>query len=317
MLQHIEKPKAVNALPDELYIVGKTHKIVEPKLDGVMAQVHCHPEYGVSIWTNRDISKKLPHLVSHPILQDIAKSGYTVLIGEIAPQFSRSMDSFKTTVSVLNSAPSRAIALQNVCGPLAFYAFDAPYWEGRDCRKKSQVYRHHLLDQLNTDLVLVRMPWDIAETPDAVKRLALAHMEQYEGAVLKFPSAVFGEKTAWVKVKQSITVDGLVTNWKNGNGKYEKSVGSLTVSCIDEETGDLRVIGAIGPGTDEERTSVFRQIDGLAPAEIEELAIIVEVESQGWTASGRLRHPRLLRYRPDRTTPNVVVFDGVRSMVGR
>ena len=140
----------------------------------------------------------------------------------------------------------------------------------------------------------------------------------FEGAVLKDPGARYHDSRAWLKYKVKTTVDAQVTNFEYGavGSKYALTVGALKVSVIDRATGKLREIARVAPGDDHERDEWFNLLTSYGPEE-EIIAHneIIELEGQQWTKDGRIRHPRILRVRGDRSEPNTVDFSSSKPEV--
>ena len=298
------------------------HTIVEPKYDGVRAVVHCHPEEGVVIHTRRTnkdgvhsrLEAKVPHLMQMPFLLELAQNGYTVLDGELTANVKR--DCLSATMSVVGAHYTTAIKVQQNKGPLRLTIFDVSRWHGESVAEMPLRERKQLLESVPHTPIL----WPIASSqePDPAIRQAMLDSylsEGYEGAVFKNPDSGYFDWGAWIKRKERTTVDALVTGWHWGGGKYSGTIGSLLCSVVDGASGKLRCICSVSPGTDAQRHDLFQRISELDRAAIANLGIVVELEAQGWSVGGGLRHPRVLRYRTDRDAPNKVLFDGSRSRV--
>ena len=298
------------------------HIIVEPKYDGVRAIVHCHPEEGIVIHTrrvNKDgqfsrLEGKLPHLAQHPFLLKMAAQGYTVLDGELTAQVER--DCLNSTMTVVGASPEQAIRRQQQIGPLRLTIFDAPWWQGVRIADAPLTERKDFVGQVPRSSVLWPME-SYTEPNPAIRQTMLDRYlrEGYEGAVFKRPDSRYFDGGAWIKRKERTTVDALVTGWLQGGGKYANTIGSVICSVIDGQNRELRGICSVSPGTDRQRNDLYARLAPLTREEIAALGIVAELEAQGWTVGGGLRHPRVLRYREDRNTPNVVCFDGSRSRV--
>src|SRR3990167_5030253 len=102
------------------------------------------------------------------------------------------------------------------------------------------------------------------------KLMAVAVRSGYEGIVLR-------QEDSFLKVKPVETHDVEVLGILLGKGKHTGRTGALVTS-----------MGNVGTGlTDEDRVSV-------------KIGDLVEVAAQGLTPSGRFRHPRFVRVRPDK-----------------
>ncbi|KKK65394.1 hypothetical protein LCGC14_2974570, partial [marine sediment metagenome] len=297
----------VRGLSRERVIESVAHTWVEPKLDGARALVHCTPE-GVFITSRRrnkagaynQFQDNVPHLRDHPKLVALGRDGYTILDGELVMTEGKG-GALGSTMSVVGSKPARAIEAQEEHGKAVLYLFDVCWFEGQDVSGMSLENRRCLLEDLFTPneawiaLVQVWRHTDVEARQDLLTRYL---EEGHEGLVIKDPSSTYSESRAWLKVKQRLSVDGLVTGWHHGavGGKWEHGLGDLAVSVIDEATGELREICTVIPGDDETRARLFKQLSPLSGQQISDLGMVVELEGQGWSQEYRIRHPRILRY---------------------
>lgn len=123
---------------------------------------------------------------------------------------------------------------------------------------------------------------------------ALAMTEGVEGWVLKSR-----HWTMWYKIKPVHTVDLVVIGTTPGESKYRGRVGSLVLAArtsADGQPVQLAEVARASGMTDEERDSITRL------AERGELNHrVCEVKHAGVGAGGRLRFPRFVRWRPDKT----------------
>lgn len=101
---------------------------------------------------------------------------------------------------------------------------------------------------------------------------------RYEGLVLR-------NENTWLKVKPEETFDVPILAFKEGTGKFKGTLGSL-----------LTPKGWVGTGfTDEERAYIWNN-------QTELLNSIIEVSCMHLTKELRFRHPRFIRFRPDKET---------------
>ena len=295
------------------------HVLCEPKLDGVRALAHCLPDGSVVIKSRRlnkageysSLEDKVPHVRRHAVLCALGLQGYTVFDGELIAPVER--DSLTATMSVLGSNPDKAIARQDEIGELRYYVFDVAYWKGEDVTNKTLRERRALFSNYFSTGPVVGMPQTYIKSDSG----RLEYLEAFisaggEGIMFKDPDSKYFDRKGWVKVKGTTTVDAIVTGWVPGKGKYEGTIGALKVSATDGATGELRELCTVAPGTDETRRWLFESlgVDGL-----DHLELVVELEAQAWTTGGKLRHPRIVRYRKDKTVASVVDFDGSLSRV--
>ena len=316
-------PKAyaeVEGLRGNDVIKSSRHTWVEPKLDGARALVHCTPD-GVFITSRRrnkegeynQFQDNVPHLRDHPTLVALGKDGYTILDGEIIMG-----DTLGSTMGVVGGSPEHAIKIQEEYGQATLYLFDISRKAGQDISYLTLMSRRNILEDTFEDLIHIRLvPTQLADTAeDKQNLLEEAIRAGYEGLVIKDPNSEYGESRAWLKVKQHLSVDAQVTGWHPGSvgGKWENSLGDLAVSVDDMATGELREICTVIPGDDATRARLYAQLSMLNEQAILDLGMIVELEGQGWSKEYRIRHPRILRYRVDRSDPNEVDFSKVERI---
>ena len=119
--------------------------------------------------------------------------------------------------------------------------------------------------------------------------LRLARERGYEGWMLKTHNY-----HGWWKLKPQLTLDGVVTGAKPGKGKYVGMVGSIEVSVWED--GDLRTVASVSGMTDAERVRMTNlDVDSLLAGRV------CEVMYQYVGSKGRLRHPRFVRWREDKS----------------
>lgn len=324
------------------------HVWMEPKLDGVRAIVHCTPD-GVFITTRRrsadgsfkQIQDNVPHLRDNPALLTIGQQGYTILDGELLmePIYSNDLasverDTLSMTMGVVGALPEKAIALQHLYGLARLVLFDCPYAYGESNEDQSLWIRRGWLNGFaatrlgsSIELISYEVAPDVSSGSPKKDFVAKCLRQGYEGAVLKDPRAAYRDSRAWLKIKQHMTLDAQVIAWEYGieGGKYANTVGALAVAVRDRATGQLCEIATVNPGDDATREWLLQKFtdraDGYpsSPArqpgstehdyDIIADKMIVELEGQLMTRDGRIRHPRILRWRLDLSEPNEVDFN--------
>jgi bifunctional non-homologous end joining protein LigD len=124
-----------------------------------------------------------------------------------------------------------------------------------------------------------------------------------EGVILKdrasrYHPSVRGSRSGdWLKVKGTGTIDAWLTGgWHAGEGGRAGTVGAVEVA-VTSPGGTPRILGhvAVKPAWASEVTAAD---GGLRP---EYAGVVIEVMANGITADGQLRHPRMVRVRPDKT----------------
>lgn len=118
----------------------------------------------------------------------------------------------------------------------------------------------------------------------------------------------------WRKIKRAQTVEVVVGGWTEGEGQRRESVGALMIGVPTPE--GLSFVGHVGTGLDQsslmdarQRLAPFEVVappfvgrpHPNAPAHWVEPRFVCEVKHHGETASGSLRAPVFVRWRPDRS----------------
>ncbi len=329
-LTEYEPPKAhdeYKGLSGFDVINSTAHTLIEPKLDGARAIVHCTP-YGVFVTSRRrnkegnynQFQDNIPHIKEHKGLLALGKWGETILDGEII--MPGDGDSLGKTMSIVGSLPEKAIELQKSTVSAQLHLFDISMYRGEYVSDLTLQKRKELLEEIrniyfDNDINIKLVPVKITKTIEERKRILSDFLSSgLEGAVIKDPSSKYFESRAWLKVKTKVTVDAIVTGWDYGKigGKFEKTIGALKVSVIDKATNSLREISQVIPGDDILREELYQRLSTLSKEEILNQKIIVEMEAQIWSIDYRLRHPRILRYRKDRSEPNIIDFEKVQRV---
>lgn len=104
--------------------------------------------------------------------------------------------------------------------------------------------------------------------------------EGLEGLVLRDSSG-----SRWLRVKPSETHDVRITGYLEGRGKHLGRCGAL-----------LTPMGKVGTGL----TDALREELAALHAKGELIGRMIEVEAMEITATGKFRHPRFIRFRPDK-----------------
>lgn len=254
---------------------GQRASFIQEKLDGFHLTLFKQDDQSV-IAFGRDLRPDLEYGARWPHLRDMywwkhfasVAPSKTSIVGELfvpgkpASEVSR----------VLASATER----------LLFRAFAVPYWAGA------------LRDSMGLDWARDRAGSvglefaDYAEYRNQSREVLLAAAKKrgIEGWVLKEANW-----RGWYKLKEENTVDCIVTGIKEGDGKYLGGIGALIVSVYRD--GQCVEIANCSGMTDAERDQMLLDEDEL-------VGRVCEVKYQYVGSKGRLRHPRFMRWRPDK-----------------
>ena len=284
---------------------------LEPKYDGCRMRFFIG-EDGSRMNTGRrstvtygylDRSANFPHLAA---LKSKKHHG-TVLDGELmSPTAVIPLKKGGQSKSKLNAAvaivtvkdQAWAIKVQDEVGPFEFYAFDVLVWRGEDVRHLSYIERRRLLRRVMKSM---QTPY-FQPTPvlrASPQAILWCLQKGYEGAMIKNKTGVYesGKRSKlWHKVKTMSTMDAVITGWDPGEGRNEGKVGGVKISLATEAGEghpDWLEVGQFGAMDDALRQAMTDDWDSY-------LYQVVEVMAQGKTKNGRLRHPQLVRFRPDK-----------------
>lgn len=107
-----------------------------------------------------------------------------------------------------------------------------------------------------------------------------------------------GNMAQWYKWKPVRTVDGVITGFKYGEGKFLGLIGAIEVSVYKDSPNGTRLVRVanVSGMSDAERVLMTQLEEELVAR-----AAVVEVEYQYVGSGGRLRHPRFKRMRDDKS----------------
>lgn len=203
------------------------------------------------------------------------------------------MSSVDGELYVLNgNAGDAAHAIAECLLTLEFIPFAVPWWKGINLSTVDLEYAQRLLvAHSNNNIGLKLAPFfPLMEHDDFELLCDDAANLDIEGWVLKNHNY-----EEWWKVKDTQTIDAIVTGFKEGNGKYLGAVGALRVSVWIN--GELKEIASVSGMDDATRWSID---------EDEDLDRVVEICYQELGNGHRLVHPRFVRWRDDKPTKECV-----------
>ena len=269
---------------DGSFFTGYQDHVIEPKMDGVRAYLLARDgETRIVIASSATIaSHALPQLHGlEGMFDEILLDGELVIPGEPLGAIAGALNATKRT-AVLDHA--------------IFYAFDLIHFNGNDLTSEPLTQRREALEIISTlfptGVHLVPQYAPSHQVADAIRNTG------FEGFMLKAKDSRYYERRhkSWVKCKWLETIDCFVTDWQPGKGGYEGLVGSLHMSVMDE-TGRAVEIGKHGVFPEKLRQEMSAPDGSLKP---EWYGRVMELTYQDVGSNMRLRHPRLLRLRPDK-----------------
>lgn len=288
----------------------------EFKWDGVRALAVIEPgKVKLYARSGADITRAYPEL--HGLGAALAENGITdaVLDGEIVCLDAEGRPSFTVLAErmhVRDVARARALA-QSL--PVNFMIFDVLSANGSDISAVAYVERRQLLES-----VLPRLgdpgQWSVPPSfTDGAATSAAASSLALEGVVAKRLLSTYRPGTRspdWVKIKHDLTGEYVIGGWRPGR----RALGAVLVGLFTPD--GLRYRGRVGGGISAQvETDLLTRMSPLRtdgspfaqpiPREDAKDAVfvrpelVVEVRYGNLTPDGRLRFPRFLRLRPDKT----------------
>lgn len=275
----------------ESYTASYLSFVIEPKVDGVRAYLLAEGgQTRLFVATSeREIEHRLPQLDGLE-----GRFGSLLLDGELVVPG----ESLGTIVGALNATKRRPILDRAV-----FYTFDVLHFETKNTRGRFDMRRQPLSKRREVLESLVEFfppgvrivnQYPVSEpVVDAIRSAG------FEGFMLKNPTSAYEEgrrSHTWLKMKWVSTIDCFVTGYEPGRGGYEGLVGSLKMSVLDDN-GKAIEIGKHGVFEERMRIDMTDEGGNLKP---EWMGRVMELTYQSVGTDLRLRHPRLLRLRPDK-----------------
>lgn len=128
-----------------------------------------------------------------------------------------------------------------------------------------------------------------------------------EGLMLNLAHANYQHKRTadLIKVKNTYTIDMLVTDWEYGTGKYDGMLGALHCTAITED--GKRIEAKVGTGISDVQRELWADDPSLIVGKIVEVSYFSMSQSSGTygTKLYSLRFPRLKRVRYDKEVTSV------------
>jgi bifunctional non-homologous end joining protein LigD len=288
--------------------------VYEPKLDGQRSLLWRRGGTVRLLTRNeKDRTSHYPDLIS-AIVHD--ETPPLIADGEIVA-FDGEVTSFsKLQGRMQNARPSSA----NVAAmPVYFYLFDLVWFDGYDLSALPLVARKAVLREALTFADPLRFSEHLDEEGEAAYRAAC--QKGWEGIVAKRASSPYTHTRSkdWLKFKCSNEQEFIVIGWTDPRGSRE-GLGALLVGYHDK--GELRFGGKVGTGFNEReldrlsaklrrlerQTAPLADTKGIAMKGVHWVRpeLVAEVGFAEWTPDGKLRHPRYLGLRDDKTPDQVV-----------
>jgi bifunctional non-homologous end joining protein LigD len=232
---------------------------------------------------------------------------------------------YPAVVEAIASLPARDVILDGEAtgvwghqGRVAYHVFDILWLDGRDVTPLPIEERHALLAKLPFRAPLTRVP----ALHDA-KPWERACAEGWEGVVAKRRGSPYEHRRSphWLKMKCEATQELVVGGFTDPQ-RSRVGLGALLVGYFSPDRKQFLFAGKVGTGFDtrlllelrdkldklEQPDPPFSEKRGLPKLRSHWVKpqIVVQVAFTEWTVHGKLRHPRLLGIRIDKSAREVV-----------
>jgi bifunctional non-homologous end joining protein LigD len=215
-----------------------------------------------------------------------------------------------------NARPSAALVAQQ---PVIYYLFDLLWSDGRDLRGLPLTERKDALRGSIAFADPIRYSDHLEEDGELALRVACE--QGLEGLIAKRAGSpyVTGRSREWLKFKCVLEQEFVVVGWTDPQ-RSRHGIGALLVGYFDG--GGLRYAGKVGTGFNQRELDRLAGILGRLERGDPPLADTTGVQKQGvhwaepelvaqvgfgeWTPDGKLRHPRYLGLRDDKSPTEVV-----------
>jgi bifunctional non-homologous end joining protein LigD len=288
----------------------------ELKWDGVRAIARLGTSVGTRLYARRgpEITVAYPELAG---LSAAVGGRDAVLDGEIAVLDEKGRPSFRALAERMHVRDAPRAARLSRSLPVTYLIFDLLRFEGTDLCALPYTDRRAALAALGIggDRWLVPPYFD-----DGPATMAAAAEYDLEGVVAKRRTSIYRpglRSPDWIKVKREHTGEFVVGGYRPG----ARALGALLVG-VPEPAGGLAFRGRGGGGisgaSERELLGILDPLRSDESPFVGEIAredsrgavwvrpeVVVELKFAQRTADGRLRFPRFLRLRPDKTPDEV------------
>jgi ATP-dependent DNA ligase len=232
-----------------------------------------------------EVTDRLQHLADF----DMPEWYGSVICGEIISS------TLEDTETVMRSLPERAMRIQRESGYLHFIVFDVARFCDKDITDVEFARRRRYVKKF-----VKEAKSDYFEVSKCVRENKKEFYEKIvakggEGVILKRLDGKYvgGKKHSdWIKVKQELKVDAVIVGYLDGKGKFNQDkIGAIVYGAY--VNGKFEKWGRCGGMTN-------KVIDELTANPDKYIGTVVEVECQGFTKAGNLRHGRFSRLRDDK-----------------
>lgn len=289
--------------------------VLEPKFDGARFRIFLGASGNTANGGRRSTQtfKYIERADNFPQFRDtvVPELAGTILDGELLPPTDSieihpgefTQGSLNTIMSLVNINPKDAVARQKKNGKAVFMAFDVLAVNGEDVTNLPLEQRRKMLEMI-MELLQSREPaFQIAPQFEATEDNIRASIDKgMEGVMLKRKDSTYkpgARMASWQKVKKMSSGDFFIIGSVPGKNSNAGKVGSLKVAYMGEDGKPVYVADVAGF---DEATRTQLTDPATGDVKPEYLGKVIEVMGQGRTKHNRIRHPRFIRWRDDKTS---------------
>ncbi len=282
--------------------------IFEIKWDGIRALAYVGETLSIRSRNDREISQNFPELLElKKLTHDVVIDGEIIVMRGGAPDF-------QSVSKRIQASKPRDIEYEAREMPCTYVVFDILEKGGESLTGKPLSERKTLLRKSLKDGEHVVISSYVVAEGEAYYKAAAAR--GLEGVVAKKLDSLYrsgGRSSEWLKVKRIKTADCVLIGYTPGSGNRVGSFGALLLGLYDGDK--LIYVGRVGTGfTDKMLRELLADFKPFETKERQVEAtdipsgstwlrpgLVAEVGYQSLTSETRLRIPRFLRLRSDKT----------------
>jgi DNA ligase D-like protein (predicted ligase)/DNA ligase D-like protein (predicted 3'-phosphoesterase) len=286
----------------------------EVKWDGIRAIAYINDELSIRSRNQKELKNNFPELQE---LKELAQN--VVLDGEIIIMRDGKVD-FQTLIKRIQATSPRDNELLSRKFPAIYVVFDILEKDGEPLIDKPLQERRKILEESLKEGKNVVLSVSVEEDGEAFYEATLE--KGLEGIMAKKNGSVYEpgrRSSSWLKIKKAKECDCVIFGYTKGKGSRKAIFGALILGLYD---GDVPVfVGKVGTGfnqKDLERLSQAfekliveeKTLEGVdVPEEVTWLkpVLVCKVGYQVVTEDGKLRIPRFLGIRSDKTPEECTV----------
>ena len=288
------RPAAAKRLPGPEEIIAKVERCaVEPKIDGLRAQLHLLEDNKVRIFSRNleDTTAMFPELVKGLVKQ---AGGQTVILDGEAVAYDPATGQYHPFQVTGTRKRKYGIEKLRKTLPLKLFAFDILYLDGEDLTDRPYTERRECLEQLlgdgreppDRETKTTCLPTEWIADPDGQVLLlsdqrivdTAAELDAYfyatvglgqEGIVAKRLDSLYqagARNYNWIKLKRSYrgelqdTIDGVIVGYWQGKGhRAQFGIGTVLTALYDPDQERFVTVTRLGTGFSEEEWVALRQ----------------------------------------------------------